>query len=81
VWRVLTLVAAGLISATGVLALRGLAAAPIPTASSHPGQALYAMYCAVCHGEAGKGDGLSASGFATKPRRGSRPGCLRFGAT
>jgi mono/diheme cytochrome c family protein len=67
VWRVLTLVAAGLISATGVLALRGLAAAPGPAAPSPPGQALYALHCAVCHGESGKGDGPSASGFASKP--------------
>lgn len=59
--------AAALIGATGALALRGLAAAPPSSAPSPPGQALYAMHCAVCHGESGKGDGPSAAGFASKP--------------
>src|SRR6266849_3859027 len=31
------------------------------------GEALYLRYCAVCHGDAGRGDGSSATGFATKP--------------
>lgn len=31
------------------------------------GRARYAKHCAVCHGESGRGDGPSASGFATKP--------------
>ncbi|PYN24328.1 MAG: hypothetical protein DMD99_11425 [Candidatus Rokuibacteriota bacterium] len=31
------------------------------------GEALYLRYCAVCHGDAGRGDGSSAAGFATKP--------------
>jgi mono/diheme cytochrome c family protein len=31
------------------------------------GQALYAQYCASCHGAAGRGDGPAAAGFATKP--------------
>lgn len=31
------------------------------------GLALYARTCAVCHGPAGRGDGPSAAGFATKP--------------
>jgi len=31
------------------------------------GQALFLRYCATCHGDAGRGDGLSAAGFATKP--------------
>jgi mono/diheme cytochrome c family protein len=59
--------AAALIGATGALALRGLAAGPPSSAPSPPGQALYAMHCAVCHGESGKGDGPSAAGFASKP--------------
>jgi mono/diheme cytochrome c family protein len=68
VGRAVALVAAAaLTAAIGGLALRGLAAAPPSAAPSLPGQALYAMHCAVCHGESGKGDGPSASGFATKP--------------
>jgi mono/diheme cytochrome c family protein len=31
------------------------------------GRALFATHCAPCHGEAGRGDGASAAGFATKP--------------
>ena len=31
------------------------------------GQQIYATHCATCHGDAGKGDGASAAGFATKP--------------
>ncbi len=31
------------------------------------GKQAYATHCVVCHGEAGKGDGPSAGGFATKP--------------
>ena len=32
-----------------------------------PGKALFAQYCASCHGPAGRGDGASAAGLATKP--------------
>ena len=42
-------------------------AAPTPTSAVRSGQALYRQYCAVCHGDGGKGDGPSATGFATKP--------------
>jgi mono/diheme cytochrome c family protein len=31
------------------------------------GKQVYATHCATCHGESGKGDGPSATGFATKP--------------
>jgi mono/diheme cytochrome c family protein len=31
------------------------------------GRAVYVTYCATCHGDAGRGDGASAAGFATKP--------------
>jgi mono/diheme cytochrome c family protein len=31
------------------------------------GRQLYSTHCLVCHGEAGRGDGPSAGGFATKP--------------
>jgi mono/diheme cytochrome c family protein len=43
------------------------ASAPSVVQPSGAGRALYASHCAVCHGEAGRGDGPSASGFATKP--------------
>jgi mono/diheme cytochrome c family protein len=42
-----------------------LAAAADPDAES--GKKIYATHCATCHGESGKGDGASATGFATKP--------------
>ena len=52
-----------LIVATLILLLSSSAgAASMPT-----GVALYRQYCAVCHGDGGKGDGSSATGFATKP--------------
>jgi mono/diheme cytochrome c family protein len=31
------------------------------------GKKIYATHCATCHGDSGKGDGPSATGFATKP--------------
>jgi mono/diheme cytochrome c family protein len=31
------------------------------------GRGVYATHCAPCHGDAGRGDGASATGFATKP--------------
>ena len=31
------------------------------------GRARYVQYCALCHGDGGRGDGPSAAGFATKP--------------
>lgn len=31
------------------------------------GRAAYRQYCVTCHGDAGRGDGPSAAGFATKP--------------
>ena len=31
------------------------------------GRALYLRHCVTCHGDAGRGDGASAAGFATKP--------------
>jgi len=31
------------------------------------GKKVYATHCATCHGDSGKGDGPSATGFATKP--------------
>ena len=43
------------------------AAAPAQDQNLTLGRALYVTHCAACHGEAGRGDGASAVGFATKP--------------
>jgi mono/diheme cytochrome c family protein len=69
-WRssICLLVAAGLSSATPGTAQQSTArttsAAP---ASASAGQQLYAVYCAVCHGVNGKGDGPAASALKTAP--------------
>jgi mono/diheme cytochrome c family protein len=42
-------------------------AAPETDRDVQAGQALFATHCATCHGDAGRGDGASAAGFATKP--------------
>ena len=44
-----------------------LAPATANTRDVKSGETLYLRYCAVCHGDAGRGDGASATGFATKP--------------
>jgi len=49
------------------LAAPGRAAAPAQNPDVKAGQALYVTHCAACHGNAGRGDGPSAAGFATKP--------------
>jgi mono/diheme cytochrome c family protein len=63
-----------LIAVTSALWSRAGAASPSAAAreGAQPrevlnGRQLYATHCVVCHGEAGKGDGPSAGGFATKP--------------
>ena len=63
-----------LIAVTTALWSRAGAASPsaTPREGAQPrevlnGRQLYATHCVVCHGEAGKGDGASAGGFATKP--------------
>lgn len=38
------------------------------TSANAAGAALFKQYCAVCHGETGKGDGAGAAGLAVKPR-------------
>ena len=43
------------------------AAAPADDPYVKSGRALYATHCAACHGAAGRGDGASATAFATKP--------------
>jgi len=39
-----------------------------PTVAGPNGQKLFAVNCAVCHGDTGKGDGISAATLAVKPR-------------
>lgn len=58
-----------------LLAVLVLLGAGLRTRASHAvgqrdveaGQILFARNCAPCHGEAGRGDGPSAAGFATRP--------------
>ncbi len=40
---------------------------PIMQTNPASGSEMYAMYCAVCHGSRGKGDGPAASQFKTPP--------------
>jgi mono/diheme cytochrome c family protein len=56
------LVALAVGGAAALVAGQNLAAAP-----PSPGHALYTTHCATCHGESGRGDGPSASAFASKP--------------
>jgi mono/diheme cytochrome c family protein len=45
-----------------------LSAGPAPDASGSPnGAALYAKWCAACHGETGRGDGSNAASLPVKP--------------
>ena len=63
--------------AVGLIALIALASALWSRAGAAPppsqprevvaGRQLYLTHCGVCHGDAGRGDGPSAAGFATKP--------------
>jgi mono/diheme cytochrome c family protein len=59
---------AGLVLLPGAVLAGGAAAAGAAhDRETKAGQARYARYCVVCHGEGGRGDGPSAAGFATKP--------------
>jgi mono/diheme cytochrome c family protein len=65
--RWVSLAAAATILVAGGGALwRVLAAAPADH-DLRSGRALYAQYCVSCHGDAGRGDGPSGAGLATKP--------------
>jgi mono/diheme cytochrome c family protein len=60
--------AAGLLVSMFALVLWSRAgAAPTTPRELMSGRQLYATHCVACHGEAGRGDGPSAAGFATKP--------------
>jgi mono/diheme cytochrome c family protein len=42
-------------------------ASPAADREVQAGRALFTTHCATCHGDGGRGDGASATGFATKP--------------
>lgn len=52
---------------SGALGVRSSGGAPATDRDVAAGRALFATHCATCHGDAGRGDGPSAVGFATKP--------------
>jgi mono/diheme cytochrome c family protein len=63
-------------AAAGLVVLIALASAlwsrvgavtPAPPRELVAGRQLYVTHCAVCHGDAGQGDGPSAAGFASRP--------------
>jgi mono/diheme cytochrome c family protein len=49
---------------------------PVPAGEARAPAALYARYCAGCHGAAGKGDGAEARLLLTRPRDLTAPGYL-----
>jgi mono/diheme cytochrome c family protein len=64
---VLVALASALWSRAGAASPRSPSREATPSREILNGRQLYATHCAVCHGEAGRGDGPSAGGFATKP--------------
>ena len=56
-----------LVVAFVVMVRAGVGAAPSDQRDVEAGKALYARNCAPCHGAAGRGDGDSAAGLATRP--------------
>ncbi len=65
-WRSWAAGGAALGLAAGVLT-SSTRAASTPDREIQAGRALFATHCATCHGDGGRGDGASASGFATRP--------------
>ena len=66
--RLQRLPAAVAIAFMGWIAAGGTAAADLPAPDLKAGKAAYGQYCARCHGETGKGDGLDAKRFYPRPR-------------
>ena len=69
-----TKIVLGFAAACGAYLFGAAQSAPAPSGSeekhlidSLEGQALYREYCAVCHGESGKGDGPMARALKTQP--------------
>ena len=53
----------------GFLILVGISSASLAAAQNQAeGRKLYANYCASCHGEKGKGDGVAAGSLPVKPK-------------
>jgi mono/diheme cytochrome c family protein len=63
----LLLLPLGLAAALGLAASWPRATAAPPSRDAEAGRVVYQRACATCHGQAGRGDGPSAVGFATKP--------------
>lgn len=51
-----------------ILACTGCNARPASDTSGERAKALFAQQCAMCHGPAGKGDGIAAAHLPAKPR-------------
>lgn len=66
---VVAVVAGSLMAGSGAATLSGAARAPIAptTESTARGRAIYVERCAVCHGDAGRGDGPAAPGLFPRP--------------
>lgn len=57
----------GIVSVAAIVIIVGLAAAA-DGGDASKGQVTFSMYCAACHGSAGKGDGPGAGALNPKPR-------------
>ena len=63
-------VASAMVIACSLLPRPGLAqsgAAPVGTTTQNTGAATFRLYCAVCHGEKGKGNGPASSALHPRP--------------
>lgn len=73
---VITVAAVAAFGVTGVLSAFA-AGAPKDKASVAAGKALFGQYCATCHGNSGKGDGVASKGLNPPPR--NFTGKFKFG--
>ena len=56
-----------IVSLLGFLALSSISIDTAGAQNHGEGRKLYVTYCAVCHGEKGKGNGMAAQSFPVKP--------------
>jgi mono/diheme cytochrome c family protein len=56
-----------IVSLLGFLALSSISIDTAEAQNHGEGRKLYVTYCAVCHGEKGKGNGMAAQSFPVKP--------------